>query len=434
MAKRIPFPIKTNTACLLKWNWNSVWLSRGTTSSCHRNLHLKIPKEDFENFHNQPYYLDHRRSMLKGEWPHSPDHLGCGYCKKIEDAGGQSDRIFMTTTQKDQTPDELFDNPTAIHVTPAVLEIFLSNVCNLMCTYCAVTESSKIESEVNKYNKISGSKEFNQKYFGNLSDTLSNREINEYKELMLEWIRKNGSKLRRLHILGGEPFYNKDFIEFVELWRNFPNPSLILNVVSNVSVMPATFKKQIATIVDLIEHKYIENFELTASIDCWGPQLEYVRSGARCDIIEENVLYYLNLPTTKFLNINSTHTCMSLPYYYRLLEKKKEWQEKTGKPIRLYGQPVSSDHVPIDTFGGEFIKQSIEKILKFYPRNSWDDTQGLKNLAGQLKSLIDSSVNIEKVKNFIELFDELDRRRKTNWRSVYPEIVKELEKYKHDLV
>lgn len=432
MAKKIPFPIKTQTACLLKWNWNSIWLTRGTTSSCHRNLHVKIHKDNFDNFHNLPYYLDHRRSMLRGEWPHSPDHLGCGYCKRIEDAGGQSDRLFMTKTQTDQTPDELNDNPTAIHVTPAVLEVFLSNTCNFMCTYCSVNESSKIESEVKKYN-IEHS-DFNQKYFGKLSDNLSKEEIIEYKNLLINWLKKNGSKLRRLHILGGEPFYNKDFLEFINLWNNRPNPNLIINVVSNVGVSPKKFKNQIEHITNLIKNKCIEEFEITASIDCWGPQLEYVRTGAKCDVIEENILYYLNLPTTKYLNINSTHSLMSFPYYYLLLKKKKEWEDKTGKTIRLYSMPVSSEHVALDTLGGEFIKKSTKKILQIHEKKSWDDNQALKNLSGQIKWIFDKSADIQKIKNFIEVYNELDRRRNTNWQKVFPEIAAEIEKYKDGLV
>ena len=30
------FPIKTKTACQYKWTWSTVFLSTGTSSSCHR--------------------------------------------------------------------------------------------------------------------------------------------------------------------------------------------------------------------------------------------------------------------------------------------------------------------------------------------------------------------------------------------------------------
>lgn len=426
MASRISFPINTNTACLLKWNWSSIWLPTGTVSSCHRNLGIKIPKDNFDNFHNLPYYLDHRRSMLNGEWPSSPDHPGCSYCKKLEDAGTRSDRQYMNETQVDQTPDELLVDPTAIQVTPAVLEVFLSNTCNLSCTYCSVKCSSKILAESKKYKN---QENFNKKYFGDPGLNISKPELEEYKNLLLNWLKHNGSKLRRFHLLGGEPFYTKEFSDFINVWDEFPNSNLILNVVSNVNVHPTVWKKHIDLIGELVLNNKIEDFELTASIDCWGPQQEYVRSGFKCDIAEENISYYLSKPTVKYLNINSTHSLMSIPYYYKLIEKKIEWEEKFKKPIRLFGMLVMSNHVAADTLGGEFYKPYIKKAMQIHPKNNWDDQQSLKNFLGLIKSIDTTVVDLNKINEFIEVYSELDLRRKTNWKIVYPEINKEIEKY-----
>jgi pyruvate formate-lyase activating enzyme-like uncharacterized protein len=124
--------------------------------------------------------------MLKGEWPSSPDHPGCSYCKKLEDAGTRSDRQYMNETQVDQTPDELLIDPTAIQVTPAVLEVFLSNTCNLSCTYCSVKCSSKILAESKKYKN---QENFNKKYFGNPELNISKLELEEYKNLLLNWLK-----------------------------------------------------------------------------------------------------------------------------------------------------------------------------------------------------------------------------------------------------
>ena len=48
------FPIKTDTACQSKWSWSTVWLNRGTSSSCHRVDDFPIPVDDFGSFHNLP--------------------------------------------------------------------------------------------------------------------------------------------------------------------------------------------------------------------------------------------------------------------------------------------------------------------------------------------------------------------------------------------
>jgi hypothetical protein len=48
-----PFPIKTKTACQLKWNWSTVYLTEGKTASCHRTNHHTFNTDEFD-FHNTP--------------------------------------------------------------------------------------------------------------------------------------------------------------------------------------------------------------------------------------------------------------------------------------------------------------------------------------------------------------------------------------------
>jgi len=365
--------------------------------------------------------------MLRGEWPHSPDHTGCKYCKNIEDAGGRSDRQYMTETQVDQTPDELVNDPTAVLVTPAVLEIFLSNTCNLACTYCRVGNSSKLEAESKKYPE---QQEFSDFYFGKIKENLPKSELKEYKELCLGWIARNGSKLRRFHLLGGEPMYTEEFSDFINVWNDYPNTNLILNVVSNVNLKHNLWKTQIDKVINLVRNKKIKDFELTASLDCWGPEQEYIRTGFDCALAEKNILYYLSLPEVTYLNINSTHSALSLLTYHELLEKKAQWEEKTNKSIRLFSQAVGSKHVDIGTLAGNFYVQAVKNILKSHPRKTWDDQQALKATNGILKTIINSDPDPEKIQHFLNVYNELDRRRNTNWKEVFPEFAAEIEKYK----
>ena len=85
---KVIFPIKTETACLLKWNWSSIFFQSGTSSSCHRTQKYQIDPDNFDNFHNLPDKLKARNLMLEGKWPYE----GCQYCKTVEEAGGLSDR------------------------------------------------------------------------------------------------------------------------------------------------------------------------------------------------------------------------------------------------------------------------------------------------------------------------------------------------------
>ena len=147
------FPIQSDTACLLKWSWSTIFLGIGTTSSCHRCNHDQLTVETFKDFHNTPNKIQARQLMREGVWPQK----GCQYCEKIEAAGGVSDRQYQIDSDHDadRVPTELLQDPTANVVTPRTLEIYFSNTCNLKCIYCSPQFSSQIKQENIKFGPFS---------------------------------------------------------------------------------------------------------------------------------------------------------------------------------------------------------------------------------------------------------------------------------------
>jgi hypothetical protein len=105
-----------------------------------------ICKENFNNFHNTEVVLSDRTRMLQGLWPEK----SCSYCKNIEESGGVSDRLRQIDIPN-LSPLELVNDPSAIVVSPTVLEVFFSNTCNLGCLYCTPVLSSVINAENQKF-------------------------------------------------------------------------------------------------------------------------------------------------------------------------------------------------------------------------------------------------------------------------------------------
>ena len=143
------FPIKSDTACLLKWAWSTVYLGQGTSSSCHRTDQAPIPPDNFASFHNLPNKVAARELMKSGSWPKG----GCQYCEKIEAAGGMSDRQYQLHAghEQDRTPEELLTDPEAVEVVPTILEVYFNNTCNMACLYCGSHFSTKWEEENKRF-------------------------------------------------------------------------------------------------------------------------------------------------------------------------------------------------------------------------------------------------------------------------------------------
>jgi len=50
------FPIKTETACRLKWSWSTIYLTTGISGSCHRASYGQLNQNNFDN-------IDQRRNL-----------------------------------------------------------------------------------------------------------------------------------------------------------------------------------------------------------------------------------------------------------------------------------------------------------------------------------------------------------------------------------
>jgi len=404
------FPIKTKTACQSKWSWSTIWLNSGTSSSCHRVDDFKIPEDDFGSFHNLPEKIVHREKMLKGKWPGQ----GCEYCKVIEDNNGFSDRMHNNDIPG-YAPTELKKDPTLTHVKPTIVEIFAHNTCNFKCTYCSPILSSRIEQE----NNI-----FDSHPLIPPNIVINKQTVNKRYEDFFLWLEDNIQGLMRLHLLGGETFIQHDLITRVlNLLERKPCPKLQLNIFSNFNPPQKYFKKYINSIHELWKKGCLSRFDLTASIDAWGPQAEYVRFGLNCTEFEENFAYAASFPE-EFLWLSANQTVSSLtmktmPDLIRMINKYN-----TDRHIGHYAMLVDGfEFMRPEVFAYETWDPIWKEIFKELKTDTFEQKETVKIFTG-LQNVMQSKLehdynSIEKLHSY---HDEIDRRRNTSWRSLWPEL------------
>ena len=405
------FPIKTATACNSKWTWSTIWLNKGQTSSCHRVDSVPIDPDNFANFHNLPKKIADRELMLKGEWPTG----GCDYCQKIEVAGGWSDRQHNNAIGG-YVPKELKDNPTATHVTPRIVEIFAHNTCNFKCIYCAEDLSSQIQTENKKFGYNNGVHRIQ----------LVNKDQNvDYFEKFLIWLEENIQGLMRLHLLGGETFVQHDLMERVfDIIERKPNPDLQFNIFSNFNAPEKHWVAYTNRIKDYCQSGNLGRFDLTCSIDCWGPQAEYVRHGLDLDILESRLAWAAEQSEDwLYLNVNQTVSSMTIKTMPQLIEK-----------INQFGRHRHIGHYFMFVDGYKFQRPDIfdyglwaddfDKIFAIMRDNTLEDKETIQRMIGLQKRLQNTCkqdpIQIAKLHAYL---DEIDRRRSTDWRSLFPYLV-----------
>ena len=360
------FPIQTETACVLKWAWSSIYLRQGKTASCHRTNQSKIDPNNFADFHNHPDKLAARQLMLEGKWPKG----GCQYCEKIEIAGGMSDRLNHLQQEDhdlNKIPVELFENPKQTRVVPTILEIYFNNTCNMACVYCDSYFSSKWEEENRRFGLIDPNKPLNP----SLTPA-------EYKKMLADfwqYLEVNYASIRYFQVLGGEPFFQTEFDQSLDFWETHPNPELAINVITNLKVPPKKFHQYIDRFERMVKNKQINRLQITGSLDAWGPEEEYVRWGLDLKEWEENFTYLLD-KSWVVLTVNSAITPLTIKGLPSLILRIKEWQQQRPENLEIFHSFMSVTH-PVylmpEIFGAGVFDTDFDRILEVMPlTNTFD--------------------------------------------------------------
>lgn len=404
MTKRY-FPIKTATACQLKWAWSTLYLNTGVTRSCHRTATTVLTSENFNNFHNTTVKIQDRKDMLEGKWPEK----NCKYCQDIELAGGISDRIRMSAIP-DLSPEELYTDSQETQVDPTILEVYFNNVCNLGCLYCCDSLSSIIEAENKKFGPFEK---------GGVKLIPVSGYYKDLVPYFWQWIETGFSKIKRLHCAGGEPFYQKDFFKLLDFVEHHPNSDCEFNIITNLMVAPELFQNTIDRFKKMLISRRLKRVDITCSIDCWGAEQEYVRWGLKLDVWEQNFQYLLEQKWLT-LNINQCIIPLTIKTMPKLIEKLQEWRKHRSVGHYFSGAYPVEDYFRLDVLGENVFKQDIELILNLMPKQSEQDLQAYSYMQGILNQIRGTELNVDRVRDMIIFLDEKDRRRNTNWRAVFP--------------
>lgn len=402
------FPVKSASACQFKWTWSVIYLQERTTNSCHRCKRYPLDLENFDSFHNLPQKLNDRKLMQQGIWPDQ----GCQYCQSVEEKGGKSERVAYVN-DLDMVPKELQLDPNEISVTPRILEVYFNNKCNLKCLYCSPANSSLIEKEYYKFGQVPG----------NAWDIFPIKENNDaYVAKFWEWMRNNSSHLKVFNILGGEPLQQSEFKDCIDFFNDYPNPNITFGIFSNLQQEHNKFKEKIEAIEQLVKNKKIHKFNVVCSIDCWGPESEFVRKGLDLITWEKN---FELLCKSKYVSpsVHMSATPLSLGTTQDLIKKIHEYRKY--KNIAMSLNTVIYPKFLNPYAFGKSISHLLEPILDAIDIKDevfFEVTEGIYN------KMKNTEPNIKEIKLFVSFMDTLDFRRKTNWREVFPELNSIIEK------
>ena len=413
--------------CAMKWLHQTLYLHTGDNHSCYhpRPHHIGLDEiaADPSALHNTRWKKEQRKKMLEGERPQE-----CYYCWNIEDLPGEhiSDRMIHSSSDfSEPLIEKLAELPWDAPINPRYLEVSFGNGCNYRCGYCCPQASTMWMEEIKKY----GNYDLTYNQYGieflNSGNYYGPKDENPYIEAFWKWWPSLKNDLHTLRITGGEPLMNPGAMQFFDLLEDEPAPHLEITLNSNLGVTFDRVDRLIARVTSLVRQKKIRKFSFFTSIDSWGEQAEYMRTGLKCDHWERNMIEVVKAGAT--VNLMCTYNVLCVTNFKSLLEKVIEWREKLGFEAVAFDTPYLKEppHWMINILPPEFIKYQEETLQFIVDNKQWFTDVEYEKFKRVTDYMKENPVSEEKIKqgqrDFYSFFTENDKRLSTNLLEVFPE-------------
>ena len=334
--------------CLAKWTQVTMHLNDGTTHSCHHPAPHKIGLREIQKdptaLHNSLTKKKERKEMLEGGRPSA-----CSYCWNIEDNSDSfSDRVYKSEEEWSRPHyDEIKNLSWRDNFTPKYVEVAFSNTCNLKCAYCGPSYSSKWVEEMKEHGEFSTGDGFNSLDELKRQDMvpIPHREKNPYVDAFWEWWPELYQELDTFRITGGEPLMAKDTFKVLDyiLEQENPNTNLKLSINSNLCIEDKLFDKFLEKAKRIIDEERVKEFIVYTSVDTYGKQAEFVRTGLEFDKLFKNIDILLTELPKLTIVIMSTFNLFSPFGYEKLVKKVYDFKVKHFNTERFWNSPLILD-------------------------------------------------------------------------------------------
>ena len=413
--------------CAMKWLHQTLYLHTGDNHSCYHPRPHHIPLHEIEKdpsaLHNTEWKKQQRKTMLEGGRPDE-----CYYCWNIEDLEGDhiSDRMIHSSSDfSEPLIEDLAKLPWDAPVNPRYLEVSFGNGCNYRCGYCCPQASTLWMDEIKKH----GNYDLTYNQYG--IDFLDNgtyygpKDDNPYVEAFWKWWPSLRKDLHTLRITGGEPLMNPGAMQFFDLLEKEPAPQLEISLNSNLGVSFQKVDKLRERVKSLIEQKKIRKFSFFTSIDSWGPEAEYMRTGLDCDHWERNMKEVIKMGCT--VNLMVTYNVLCVTNFKKLLHKVVEWRTEYGKDAVSFDTPYLKEppHWMINILPESFLTYQEDTLKYIGEHPDWFtdvEYEKFKRVTDYMKTNpIVSDKIIQGQRDFYSFFTENDKRLGTNLIETFPE-------------
>jgi len=373
-------------------------------------------KGDPKDYKNSDYLKNLKQTFLKGEYPTT-----CHRCKADDHRGMESKRVRENKSWEDNGGDwnkadqENFD----------MIDLRLSNICNLGCVMCGPKSSSFIRKEVEE--NFENSPWHNKKQYNGVKDL---NLLQPYSDDQIEEIIDEIGPNARIYCTGGEPSLVKKTTRLLEvLVDKGYNKTVLLQFNSNFQTLNQKW-------FDLLK---MFKGDMLPSLDGVGKTAEYVRYPCDWEQVNSNIKTFIEqcgetwtvkcMPTVSIVSIFGLKDLYK--WWYEeirqevpLVNERLTTHKNIAMRVQVNNRLVAPNYYDIRNLPNA-AKEAATKDIDFIIANYGKYFQISKELLflNDVKKQLSLESNFEFSKT-IESLDKFDKVRNNSWRESLPELAR----------
>tara|TARA_R110000823_G_scaffold7010_1_gene25934 strand:+ start:72 stop:1184 length:1113 start_codon:yes stop_codon:yes gene_type:complete len=310
---------------------------------------------------------------------------GCDGCYKTESKKMPSSRTFANGY--DALPVKKF---------PTMLDIDLSNFCNLKCVMCSPTRSSEWAKDIGL-------------------------PVSSVSQDIIDDLANVSEDLQHLTIQGGEPTIMKEYEYYFSL---LSQKGLIKNIDLQIITNATNVNKGFYDL--LTEFKSVR---LSISIDAYGLANDYIRWPSKFTQIEKNLVQISDLPNNVQVELLNSLNILSMFNYRDFLKwckKIEDMFESKGKIFRIVPMKVQSPKKYSPFLAPLKLKEKFINDVKMFMKdeNLTHNSNWKTEMMLILKQIQTTSVDNESMTSLKETIKDLDHKRNKKITNYIPDFHK----------
>ena len=399
--------------CILKWHYLELSLAEGLKHSCYHCPQHKIPLKS--DLHNTPTTKEVRQQMLDGLKPAEDN-----YCYDIEKTGNYSDRQYLAVQFIKEDPNIIAK--TAAYepdeqIYPKYLTVSFTNRCQMSCIYCGAGKSSTWKKEIDEHGPYPLNVKDNYDKYMPRNDIMK-VEDNPYVDKFWKWLPDAYPHLQTIRLTGGEPLLDENTFKLLQYVKDNPK-ELSFEISTNLMVTD----RRVSNYINLV--KGLPGQKCYVSVDTWGEQAEWIRTGLKIEQFEHNLHRVLGNGIK--VGIMCTFNLLSIPNFeervFKMAELKQQYPGLLTVDVPQMVEPLHLTTRIADKKLINMLDKAYKSMLTYsHLFEDYEISKFKRTIAWTKANLMKGEELERNRKDFVKFANEKDRRRGTNFLETFPEL------------